>query len=58
MFGKSLWGERFLCRKWLIVNEEVAYKRVINCTNVVELRNIEKYMYKGRRKWENEISNI
>jgi hypothetical protein len=36
------WMEQFLSRKWLIVFGEVAYKRTINCTNAVELRNIGK----------------
>jgi hypothetical protein len=34
------WREKFLSRKWLIFNEEADYKRIINCTNVVELNNI------------------
>jgi hypothetical protein len=33
------WREQLLNRKWRIINEEVAYKRIINCTNAVELRN-------------------
>jgi hypothetical protein len=33
-------------------------KRIINCTNVVELRNIGKYLYEIRCKWENKIHNI
>jgi hypothetical protein len=37
--------------KWLVVNEEVAYKRIMNCTNVVELRNVRKYLYKDRYNW-------
>jgi hypothetical protein len=41
------WKERiFFSRKWLIVNEQVAYKETINCTNVVELKYIGKYQYK------------
>jgi hypothetical protein len=27
-------------RKWLIVIEELAYRRIINCVNVLDLRNI------------------
>jgi hypothetical protein len=51
------WRERFFNRKWLIVNEEVTYKR-INYTNVVELENIGKYLYRIRCNWENKISSI
>jgi hypothetical protein len=52
------WREQFLGRKWLTVNEEVAYKRIINLTNAVELRSIGKYLYKIRCNYENEISSI
>jgi hypothetical protein len=48
--------EQFFSIKWLVRNDEVAYKRLlINCTNVVELRDIGKYLYKIRCKWENKI---
>jgi hypothetical protein len=42
------WREQSLNRKWLIDNEEIAYKRLIYCTNAVELRNIGKYLCKVR----------
>jgi hypothetical protein len=32
--------------RWLIVNGEVSYKNMINCTNVVELITTEEYFYK------------
>jgi hypothetical protein len=34
---------RRLSRKWQIINEEVAYKKIINCTNTVQLRNLGRY---------------
>jgi hypothetical protein len=46
---------RRLSRKWQIINEEVAYKKIINCTNTVELRNLGRYLYKIKCKWENRI---
>lgn len=39
-----------------MVNEERAYKRTANCTNVVDLRNVRNY--KTRYKWEKKIRNI
>jgi hypothetical protein len=43
--------------KWLTVDKEVAYKRVINCNNAIELRNIGKSLHKILCKWKNKISN-
>jgi hypothetical protein len=29
------WREQILSRKWFVVNEEIAYKKITNCTNAV-----------------------
>jgi hypothetical protein len=52
------WAEQLLRRTWLIVNEEIAYKRIINCTNAVDLVNTGNYLYKIRCKWENKVRNL
>lgn len=45
--------KQFLNRKWLIVNEEIACKK-IHFTNVVELRNIGNYLDKIMCECEKE----
>jgi hypothetical protein len=50
--------EHFLSRKWQIINEELAYEKIINCTNTVELRNLSRYLYKIKCKWENRIKEF
>jgi HKD family nuclease len=52
------WRVQFLSSKWLVLNEETAYKKIKNCTNAVELRNTGIYLYKIRCKWENKIRNL
>jgi hypothetical protein len=52
------WREKFLSRKWLRLNEWIAYTKIINCTNIIDLRNIESYLYKMKCKWENKIRNL
>jgi hypothetical protein len=42
--------ERLLSRKLFTANEELAYKNMINCNNISELRNIKNYSYKVRCK--------
>jgi hypothetical protein len=49
---------QFLSRKWQIINEELGYKKIINCTNTVELRNLGRYLYKIKCKWENRIKEF
>jgi hypothetical protein len=52
------WREQFLSRKWLRVKEWIVYKKIINCTNIIELRTIGSYLYKMKCKWENKIRNL
>jgi hypothetical protein len=42
--------EHLLSRKWQIITEELAYKKIINCTNTAELRNLGRYLYKIKSK--------
>jgi hypothetical protein len=44
------WREQFLRRKWLVLNEWIAYTKIINCTNITDLRNIGSYIYKIKCK--------
>lgn len=39
-----------MSRKWLIINREVGYNRIINCTNVAQLTNIGKCWYRAEHK--------
>jgi hypothetical protein len=57
MLRNKEFDEQLLCRKWLIVNEEIPYKRIIPCSNGVELRNTGKYLHKIRCKRDSKISN-
>jgi hypothetical protein len=50
--------EYLLSRKWLRVNEVAAYRKIINCTNTLEIRNIGSHLYNIRCKWENIIKEI
>jgi hypothetical protein len=52
------WREEFLSRNWLILNEWIAYKKIINCINIIELRHKGSYLYKIKCKWENKIRNL
>jgi hypothetical protein len=41
-----------------MLNEGIAYKKIIKCTNITKLRNIGNYLYKTKCKWENKIRNL
>jgi hypothetical protein len=50
--------ERLLNRKWQTINEEISYKKIINCTKTVQIRNLGSYLYKIKFKWENRIEEL
>jgi hypothetical protein len=52
------WREQFLSRKWLRLSELIVLKKIINCNNGTEFRNIGRYLYKIKCKWENRIRNL
>jgi hypothetical protein len=45
----------FPSNEWVKINEEVAYKKTIECSNVNKLRGLGKYLYRVRCLWEKEI---
>jgi hypothetical protein len=50
--------EHLLSRKWLTINEEIVYKKIINCTNTLEIWNIGSYLYKIKCTWEKMIKEL
>jgi len=48
------WREESEFSKWLNMNEDLAYKKVLNCTDVTKLKTIGKYLSEMRCKWENK----
>jgi hypothetical protein len=45
-FETKMSREKFLCNKWLSINEDLAYKRTVKCTQVVDLKSTGMYLYK------------
>jgi hypothetical protein len=49
------WREEFLCKKWLDLNQDLVLKKIINFCSVLDLRNIGKYLFRVKGKYENKI---
>jgi hypothetical protein len=41
-----------MSNKWLCINEELAYRKIINCVNKSLIINLGEYLDKVRHKWE------
>jgi HKD family nuclease len=42
--------EELVGSKWLNINEDIAYRKIISCTNVTMTKTNAKYLFKGRPK--------
>jgi hypothetical protein len=40
---------------WPIINDEVAYKKLIGCMKISELKQLGKLLYEVRCKWGNKL---
>jgi HKD family nuclease len=49
------WREKCVNSKWPNINEDLAYRKIINCTNVNKIKSIGKYLLKTKCKWENKV---
>jgi hypothetical protein len=47
-----------LSRKCQVINEQLTYKKIINCINTVELRNLDIYLYKIKCKREKRTKEL
>jgi hypothetical protein len=47
------WREECVNSKWLNINEDLAYRKIISCTNVSKIKSVGKYLFKT--KWENKV---
>jgi hypothetical protein len=39
----------------LNINDDIAYRKIISCTNVTEIKTIGKCLFKTKCKWETEV---
>jgi hypothetical protein len=47
------WREEHVCSKWLNINEDIAYRKIISWKNETKIRAIGKYLFKTKCKWGN-----
>jgi hypothetical protein len=40
---------------WLNINEDLAYRKLISCTNVNKIKSVAKYLFMTKCKWENKV---
>jgi hypothetical protein len=49
------WREECVNSNWLIINEDLPYRKIISCTIVNKIKSLGKYIFKTKCKWENKV---
>jgi hypothetical protein len=49
------WRMQFMNKKWLCINEELEYKKIVNCTNKAHMIHLGEYLDKVKHKWESRV---
>jgi hypothetical protein len=49
------WRTEMLCKRWLGINEEAAYKKMQSCTNKMTVKNMGKFLFRVQCKWERMV---
>jgi hypothetical protein len=49
---------QFMSEKWLSINEELAHRKIVNCTNEAYIINLGEYLDKVRHKWESKVRKV
>jgi hypothetical protein len=45
------WREKLIHDKWLNINKEITYRKILKTTNRAHIQNIGKYLDKVKNKW-------
>jgi hypothetical protein len=49
------WRKELLCKKWMGLDQDLAFDKIIGYKNAVELKNVGKHLFRVKAKWENRI---
>jgi hypothetical protein len=52
------WREKLIHYKWLSMNKEVAYRKIMKITNTTHIQNLGKYLDTVKNKWFNKIKDM
>jgi HKD family nuclease len=52
------WKEECVNSNWLNINQELAYRKIISCTNVNKIKSLGKYLFKTKCKRENKVRGV
>jgi hypothetical protein len=52
------WREKLIHDKWLNMNKEITYRKILKTTDRIHIQNIGKYLYIVKNKWFCKIKDM
>jgi hypothetical protein len=52
------WRMEMPCKRWLDINEEIAYRKVLSCTKNMMVKNIGTFLFRVKCKWEGKVKKF
>ena len=52
------WTEKLIHDKWLSMNKEITYRKIMKITNRTHIQNLGKYLDIVKNKWFNKIQDV
>jgi hypothetical protein len=56
------WRMEMLCKTWLDINEEIAYRKVLSCPKKkkkkITVKNNGKFLFRVKCKWEGKVNKL
>jgi hypothetical protein len=49
------WRTEMLCKRWLDINEGIAYRKLLSCTNKMTVKNKGTFLFRVQCKWERKV---
>jgi hypothetical protein len=47
-----------MSKKWIGINEELAYRKITNSANKAHIINLAEYLDKVKHKWESRVRKV
>jgi hypothetical protein len=52
------WRTEMLCKRWVDINEEVVYRKMLSCTNKMMVKNMGKFLFTVQCEWERMVKKM
>jgi hypothetical protein len=52
------WRTQYMSKEWLFINEQLPYRKILNCSSKAHIMHLGEYLGKVKGEWENRMRNL